>query len=612
LTAITSSVAGANGLAVDGVVSEDEFARFASNVVTTSGLGALAYADLIDGEDRTAWERDVGVEVRDTDGAGGFLPAGDRAVHAVVRHVEPVTDESIAVIGFDLLSDPIRADGAAQADGDTQAVLVGPITLATGGSNGLFLVFAVRDAEDRVIGYLAAGFSIDPIEAAVAALPGVDRVAVAIDGEFVGESRGGDATESFELAGREFTVAASDRRQVEWLLPLTLAVSAALLSVLAVLAERRRRRSRRSRELFQERVQLLSDFARSLTTVRSSAEVSSCVERLVPPLLDVEQAVLTTEVDTAGARRYRIVDSGAVALALRIGDRQWSPIEDTLADTVADLIGGALTRTRLADEEQAVLNRFQHTLLTPPPTIDGFDVAVGYRSALETVGIGGDWHTVIDTPAAVYLVIGDVAGHGPGAVALMAEVKTVMRHVLSTGTPLDEALRQADLTLQRRSAYASACVIRVDKRSHTLEYVSAGHVPPVLLSAGGQTMLSDVHRPWLGVETSEQLPITVVAFGPGDALVAYTDGLVEERGELIDTSIANRFEGVMATMSADDLVARLVAERERHRTDQSVDDDIAVIAIRRMAPRRALVIAAAADHASIAARDHEPVEPVEP
>lgn len=231
-----------------------------------------------------------------------------------------------------------------------------------------------------------------------------------------------------------------------------------------------------------------------------------------------------------------------------------------------------------------MLERLQTTLLAGAPRIEQLDVAVAYQSALDEVGIGGDWYSVVDLPTMTYLVIGDIAGHGADAVAVMAEVKTIIRHLLTAGTPMEEVMRQADDSLQARHAFASAVLVGVDKRSNDLSYVNAGHPYPLLTRRGVTTALPDTHRPWLSVPHDLTVP-TRIDFEVGDRLLLYTEGLVEDRrvsiSECIDALAVRLSQSPQA--SPDELVAGLLAARnaERVTNTTSVDDDIAVIAATR-------------------------------
>jgi GAF domain-containing protein len=760
LTAVTTSVAGVDVLAVDGAVSAEEFETFGSAVAGAGDFPALAFVELVPESARASWEARAGVSMQDTDGNGALVPAASRPMHAVIRYAAPVTDTTRRVIGFDLMSDPMRAGGIAAATASTGAQLVGPISTVTGARPGLFMTAGVHDPTGRVVGFVAVGISLDDAAERLHALTGVGVVRVTMDGAPLLDLGRGPAAETFTLAGRTFTVYAGDGRSPSWALPGLLALVALLVGAAAVRAVRRDRRVRarerrgsersallahfaeelvtvsssqrtaqlaadhagaivgaqhtnvglrltsdatklrvvhdtgmnpgladryalqsidddlplaeaartgtpvwitsraeyldryplvrddiiaagihavccvplslgndahagvigfafdhpidrdqrveiesaanvvsqmtgraldraRVRELVQERVDLLADLARELTTVRFSEQVIHAVGHMVPPLLDLDSAELVHTAppqpdDTT--RIYQPTTDDTAQLILRHADRRvWATIDETLATTVADLIGGALSRTRLQDQERAVLQRLQATLLTPPPEIDGFDIAVGYRSALTAIGMGGDWYSIIDAPDAVYAVIGDIAGHGPGAVALMAEVKTILRHLLTVGTPIDEAVVHADHTLRRRNAYASMIVTRVDKTEPKLEYINAGHLPALVYTADGTVALDRTHRPWLGVQPPEAPVPTVCAFGPGELLLLYTDGLVEQRDEPLDTSI-RRLYTIDRRRPADELVDHLLATRQHTRNAATVDDDVAIVAVHRNAP----------------------------
>ncbi len=759
LTAATSAVAGVDALAVDGVVDADEFEAFATDVAETAGIPALAFFELVDGADRQAWEDSTGLSMQDTDGRGGLVPAATRDEHAVIRYAAPVNETTRSVLGFDLMSDPVRAEGIDAAGSADGAQFVGPIATVSGARPGLFMVAAVRDQTGAPVGFIGSGIALDDAAERLSVLADVSDVGVLMDGAPLLDrgGNGSSASEAFTLAGRTFTVSASAGNPTNWLMPAVLAAATLLLTIGAVRAARRQRseraRERRSversqalaglaealatatstrqtaqlaadhagrvvgacsttvatldlrdpsklrvvndtamrvgpangstvqhidndlpltraartgnivwlanreeyaaaypgvieevmaagihatccvplslgadatagvigfafdhplqpadrtetesaativsqmtgrafdrarvRDLVQHRVDLLSDFARELTTVRSSGGVAAVVADMVPPLLDLESAALVDHVGASAhpeERSYPLAQEASDHLLVRLHHgRVWAPIDETLAKTVADLVGGALSRTRLHDEERAVLRQLQNSLLTPPPEVDGFEISVGYRSALAAIGMGGDWYSVIDTPDAVYTVIGDVAGHGPGAVALMAEVKTVMRHLLTTGTTVTEAVAHADRTLQRRHACASMIVTRIDKQTHRLEYLNAGHPPGLCFTSTGIVLLDHVHRPWLGVEPKERPATTHIPFEPGDLLLLFTDGLVEQRTEPLDDSIRN-LHALDTERPTNEIVDHLLSERERRRGPAATDDDIAVVTIRR-------------------------------
>ena len=139
----------------------------------------------------------------------------------------------------------------------------------------------------------------------------------------------------------------------------------------------------------------------------------------------------------------------------------------------------------------------------------------------------------------VGLVVGDVAGRGVAAAARMGQLRSVARaYALEGHAPAafaqrmnvyHRALSPDDLTTL---VYA---VIEPDLGR--LRFVNAGHPPPLLVPGRGTPRLLEGVTPPLGVSDLPVHPETVVDFPPGSAVVLYTDGLIERRGEGVDIGL---------------------------------------------------------------------------
>ncbi len=340
------------------------------------------------------------------------------------------------------------------------------------------------------------------------------------------------------------------------------------------------------REIIRGGVEQVGEIARALTAAHTPSDVEAIVEGpRVTRLLDVRAVHLDPESTPAadGHHTFPLPSAGPGGAQIRIelaADHSWSPMRHALVQTIVELTDGAWKRARQHQQEHSVVERLQIALLAPPPPLDHLEVAVRYQSAMDTIGIGGDWFSVVDHPDATFLVIGDVTGHGPDAVALMSEVKTILRHVLSSGAAIADALAHADQALMRRNGFASATVVRADKRTFTAEVVNAGHPYPLLCDASGTHPIAVTHRPLLGLCPGEVVP-TVVPFHPGDTLVMYTDGLIERRGVSIDRCIEDLC-GRIVDVDPDAQVEQLLAERLAQRDGSTVRDDMALIVARRL------------------------------
>lgn len=276
-------------------------------------------------------------------------------------------------------------------------------------------------------------------------------------------------------------------------------------------------------------------------------------------------------------------ESGAVFGVLGVG---WvEPIEFVeelrlRLDLLADLCGHAMRRAQRSEARDRLVQELQDEVLAAPDTPRTLDVALAYEPARGDIGLGGDWYDVIDVgDSCTALVVGDVAGHGITAAARMTEAKATIR-TLVLNVAHAEVIPSTNRSLAHfDSGYiATAAVAWVDTTAETLEWRLAGHVPPVLRTPGGTTLLSGVHHPPIGTETSprEQEP---VPFPPGSLLVLYTDGLVERRTEDIDVGL-ERLRTLVDALPHDCTATEARDAILRGLRLDECEDDVAIVVVR--------------------------------
>lgn len=275
-----------------------------------------------------------------------------------------------------------------------------------------------------------------------------------------------------------------------------------------------------------------------------SSALGHLVDRLYPA---ADVARLAPEVDAGSGLCLPIVARGervgAIGLAFLSSRRRPSA---RLVDALAGLAGRAgiaLDVARRYSQRQEVVRTLVDALLPPGfPAVAGLELAARYIPA--GAEVAGDWYEADPMPdGSLLLGVGDAAGHGLAAASLMAELRHGARALASVQR--SPAMLLADLTQRLRGAeradtLATAAYLRLDAGTGEGVWASAGHVPPILVRAGGRAEVLDGGGPPLGAPAGTGGPPTdrPIHLGPGDTLVLYTDGTVERRGESLEVGIA--------------------------------------------------------------------------
>jgi serine phosphatase RsbU (regulator of sigma subunit) len=120
------------------------------------------------------------------------------------------------------------------------------------------------------------------------------------------------------------------------------------------------------------------------------------------------------------------------------------------------------------------------------------------------------------------------------------------------------------------------CVL-IDVEGHRLTIASAGHLAPLLLEGDkGEFVELQAEAP-IGFPHRTPFQETTVTVPPKATLVAFTDGLVERRGEILDDGLARMREVAIRTQLADEeLLAKLAEEL----TSEDHRDDTALVSVR--------------------------------
>ena len=190
------------------------------------------------------------------------------------------------------------------------------------------------------------------------------------------------------------------------------------------------------------------------------------------------------------------------------------------------------------------------------PRLPGFDIAGAHETSRE---VGGDYYEFIELGDERWgVVIADVVGKGIAAALMVSAIRASIASLVGHELAVRAIMRRANRFFNEsvgEGKYVTLFYAVLDVPHRRLLYANAGHVPPVLLRAGGSVELLDEGGVPLGMFESPRYVEGNALLGDGDLLALYTDGVVE-------------------TSDADDVpygLDRLVATLQRFR-DQSARD----------------------------------------
>jgi len=154
-----------------------------------------------------------------------------------------------------------------------------------------------------------------------------------------------------------------------------------------------------------------------------------------------------------------------------------------------------ITPRKLVEEHLASVAHTLQTALLPGqlPQSASVQLASRYRPGASDAEVGGDWYDAILRDGQLTLAIGDVAGRGVDAAAVMGAVRHAVAASAMTGQEPGQVLTLANGYLRALGPGMVTCLVaRFDLVNGVARAAGAGHVPPVLLAPGCHARFADV------------------------------------------------------------------------------------------------------------------------
>lgn len=236
-----------------------------------------------------------------------------------------------------------------------------------------------------------------------------------------------------------------------------------------------------------------------------------------------------------GAQISRPVERLAAA-ATSLGRGETSPVPETGQDELAVL---ARTFNQMARQIQERYER-EHTIASTLqtaflprefPDCPGYQFGASYHPALSEAEVGGDFYDLFPLPQGrLGILLGDVSGKGLAAAIHATMTRYLARaYAFETSSPgqvLERLNRALGEWIADPELFVTAFYGVLDPRTDVFCYASAGHWPALLAGARGAEVIGG-HGLVLGAVAEVQYEEGRLRLESGDALLLYSDGLVE-------------------------------------------------------------------------------------
>jgi serine phosphatase RsbU (regulator of sigma subunit) len=205
--------------------------------------------------------------------------------------------------------------------------------------------------------------------------------------------------------------------------------------------------------------------------------------------------------------------------------------------------------------------------------------------------VGGDFYDIVPLPdGRLVLALGDVAGKGSPAALLMALLLAMLRTLVDEGLETARLVERLNAQVLRHSPpsrFITLFFSIYDPQSGVLQFVNAGHLPPMLRRADGRVERvgeMDGGGLALGMFEGATYATSQIVIAPGDLLVLFSDGITEAENPAGQAFEEAGLQSVVALRAGEDpeIIGRAVLDVVKaHAGHLRLADDLTALVLKR-------------------------------
>jgi phosphoserine phosphatase RsbU/P len=285
---------------------------------------------------------------------------------------------------------------------------------------------------------------------------------------------------------------------------------------------------------------------------------------------------------------------GLIFLGKRISNQQYTKDDVDFISSVGSLAIISLENQRLfleaiekqkIEEELEIARDIQRNLLPQKiPSFSRFDVAAANLSSRQ---VGGDYYDIIKLDDKSFCVsIADVVGKGVPASLLMANLQAFLKVICKQGMKLDEATGLInDLVCENITdgKFITFCWGVLNNEDINIEYVNAGHNPPLLVRHGKIEKLQKGGMILGVMKTMQAYESEIIKLEKDDVIVLFTDGISEAKNTRDEEFSDERLEKLVLELShlpATEILNSIKKEVQNFAYGTVQSDDITLMIIK--------------------------------